>query len=106
MSTQKKLSKDLRDRGFIVANVDTSYVSERSLCRPAVRLLIRRLFYLERSRPNSFSKSGYHFAGISAGSHLALMFGYTTEKGNTNQFQCLSPTSWMMPVHLLSYEKI
>ena len=77
----EKTSKDLRDRGFIVANIDYRYVSDSVHCADLLSDIDKAVACIEKKAPGyHFNNTGYHLAGISAGSHLALMYGYTTKK--------------------------
>lgn len=76
-----KRAKDLRARGFIVANVDYRYVSESVHCDELLSDIDNAIKYVgTKSKELKFSNSNYHMAGISAGAHLALLYGYTTDR--------------------------
>jgi acetyl esterase/lipase len=76
-----KRAKDLRARGFIVANVDYRYVSASVHCNDLLKDIDNAVAYVEATaKKMNFSSSGYHLAGISAGAHLALLYGYTTKR--------------------------
>lgn len=76
-----KTSKDLRDRGFIVANVDYRYVSETVNYKNLLNDVDEAIKYVsENAKKMSFRTEGYHLAGISAGAHLSLLYSYTTTR--------------------------
>ena len=77
----EKTSKDLRDRGFVVANVDYRYVNDSVNAKDLLRDIDDAVTYVEKQAATyNYSPKGYHMAGISAGAHLALLYGYTTSK--------------------------
>jgi acetyl esterase/lipase len=76
-----KTAKDLRDRGFIVANVDYRYVSSSLHCKDLLTDIDNAYTCLQQqSQEYHFKNNNYHLAGISAGAHLALLYGYTSTK--------------------------
>lgn len=76
-----KTAKDLRNRGFIVANVDYRYVSENVNGKDLLSDIDQALKFIQRkSVEYHYRSKGYHLAGISAGAHLALLYGYTSNK--------------------------
>jgi acetyl esterase/lipase len=77
-----KTARDLRDRGFVVANVDYRYINDSVHGTDLLTDIDHAINYLQTqaAKKYSFSTSGYHMAGISAGAHLALLYGYTTKK--------------------------
>ncbi len=73
-----KHSKDLRDRGLIVANVDYRYVSDKISAKDLLQDIDNAVKYVSTlSSEYGYTKKGYHIAGISAGAHLALLYGFT-----------------------------
>lgn len=75
----EKTSKDLRDRGFIVANVDYRYVNDSTHAKDLLNDIDSALRYLQhKATQYSFTTINYHIAGISAGAHLALLYAFTT----------------------------
>lgn len=73
-----KTSKDLRNRGFIVANVDYRYVSKEVSAKDVLQDIASAIKQVqELSATYNYSAKGYHLAGISAGAHLSLLYGYT-----------------------------
>jgi len=86
-----KTAKDLRNRGFIVANVDYRYVSENVNGQDLLSDIDHALTFIQRkSLEYHFRSKGYHLAGISAGAHLALLYGYTSSK-NIRSITALCP---------------
>jgi acetyl esterase/lipase len=76
-----KTSKDLRDRGFIVVNVDYRYVSKTVHAEDLLKDIDTAIDYLHSiSKQKGFSTDKINIAGISAGAHLALLYGYTATK--------------------------
>jgi acetyl esterase/lipase len=77
----KKTAEDLRNRGFIVANTDYRYVSDSVHCRELLLDIDKAVTFVQKSaKQYHFKGNGYHLAGISAGAHLALLYGYTSLK--------------------------
>ena len=76
-----KTAKDLRDRGFIVANVDYRYVSETVHGKDLLMDIDKAVTFVQKqAKEYHFTTTGYNMSGISAGAHLALLYGYTTAK--------------------------
>jgi len=76
-----KTSKDLRNKGFIVANVDYRYVSESLNYKDLLNDIDNAVTYVsENGKKMNFRTEGYHLAGISAGAHLSLLYSYTTTR--------------------------
>lgn len=72
-----KPSLDLRDRGFIVANVDYRYVNDSVHCKDLLEDIDKAFTWISaQSKTYHYKPSGYHMSGISAGAHLALLYGY------------------------------
>lgn len=72
-----KTSRDLRDRGFIVANVDYRYVNDSVYCNDLLNDIDNAVNFVKKaSATHNFKSTGYHISGISAGAHLALLYGY------------------------------
>ncbi len=75
-----KHAKDLRDRGFVVANVDYRYVNEKVHAADLLQDIAMAIDYVAAKSTNyGYTKEGYHIAGVSAGAHLALLYGYTVK---------------------------
>jgi len=77
-----KTARDLRDRGFVVANVDYGYVNDSVHGTDLIADIDNAINYLQTTaaKQYKFRTTGYNMAGISAGAHLALLYGYTTKK--------------------------
>lgn len=77
----KKTAEDLRNRGFIVANTDYRYVNDTVHCRDLLADIDKAVTFIQKSsKQYKFKSDGYHLAGVSAGGHLALLYGYTSLK--------------------------
>lgn len=76
-----KTARDLRDRGFVVANVDYRYVNDSVHSKELLNDIDKAVSFIkENSKTYGFKSYGYHMSGISAGAHLALLYGYTTKQ--------------------------
>lgn len=76
-----KHAKDLRDKGLIVANVDYRYVSNKIHAADLLHDIDLAINYISTISKNyGYANDGYHIIGVSAGAHLALLYGYTTVK--------------------------
>lgn len=76
-----KRAKDLRDRGFVVANINYRYVSETVHCKDLLEDVDNAVAYVQKEgKKHGYNTKQLHMAGISAGAHLALLYGYTTGK--------------------------
>jgi acetyl esterase/lipase len=76
-----KRGRDLRSRGFVVANIDYRYVSETVHCKDLLEDIDNAVAYvLKEGGKYGYNTEQFHLAGISAGAHLSLMYGYTTSK--------------------------
>ncbi|ALM47763.1 hypothetical protein AMR72_01910 [Flavobacterium psychrophilum] len=96
-----KTSKNLRNRGFIVANVDYRYVDADTHAKDLLNDIDNAITYLQKTGvEKGFSTKNLHLAGISAGAHLALLYGYTTQK-NIYSISVLCP-----PVRLDNTEEL
>lgn len=72
-----KTACDLRDRGFVVANVDYRYVNDSVHCKDLLIDIDNAVTFMKKaSTTHHFKRAGYHMSGISAGAHLALLYGY------------------------------
>lgn len=88
-----KTAKDLRDKGFIVANIDYRYVSDTVHGKDILGDIGNAHRYVQTiSKKYQFKTSGYHISGISAGAHLALLYGYTTKKSIKSIAVLCAPT--------------
>jgi acetyl esterase/lipase len=71
----------LRERGFVVANIDYRYVSDSVHAKDLLADIDNAVSYMEKiSKDYHFKSSGYHVSGVSAGAHLALLYSYTSNK--------------------------
>ena len=76
-----KTSKDLRNRGFIVANIDYRYVSETVHAKDLLQDIDSAVVYLQEiAAEKGFNTGQFNIAGISAGAHLALLYAYTSNR--------------------------
>ena len=88
-----KTAKDLRNRGFIVANVDYRYVSSSVHGNDLLADINKAVTFIqENSEKYNYKHDGYHMAGISAGAHLALLYGYTSKKNIKSITSLCGPT--------------
>ena len=84
---------DLRNRGFIVANVDYRYVSPTVHGKDLLDDIDNALTFLQKnSVKHHYKPDGYHIAGVSAGAHLALLYGYTSSKNIKSITALCAPT--------------
>ncbi len=76
-----KRAKDLRDRGFVVANIEYRYVNDSVHCNDLLEDVDNAVAYtLKEGKRYGYNTKQFHMAGISAGAHLSLMYGYTTKR--------------------------
>lgn len=88
-----KTAKDLCHRGFVVANIDYRYVSDDVHADDLTDDIHNSVqFVKEKGEFYHFSQTGYHIAGISAGAHLALLYGYTKGEGIRSVTALCPPT--------------
>jgi len=86
-----KTAKDLRNLGFVVANVDYRYVNDTVHGRDLLMDIDKAVTFVQKtSKEYHYKPAGYHMAGISAGAHLALLYGYTSLK-NIKSITALCP---------------
>lgn len=72
-----KHSHDLRNLGLVVANVDYRYVSDTIAAKDLLQDINSAIAFISKNAEKyGYAKSGYHIIGISAGGHLALLYGY------------------------------
>jgi len=101
-----KTAKDLRDRGFVVANVDYRYVSDLVHCQDLLVDVDKAVGYMQKvSKDYHFKAAGYHMAGISAGAHLALLYGYITARSIKSISALCPPTQLDDPGRLAELQK-
>lgn len=76
-----KHAQDICNQGFVVANVDYRYVSNEISAKDLLADIEMAVNYVSGlSNKYGYAKNGYHIVGISAGAHLALLYGYITKK--------------------------
>ena len=90
-----KTARDLRDRGFVVANVDYRYVNENTDYKELLKDIGQAEKYMKKiSGKYGFASNGYHLSGISAGAHLAMLYGYTQNSGVKSIAVLCGPTQF------------
>ena len=95
-----KHAQDIADKGFVVANVDYRYVSDNISAKNLLADIDGAVAYVsETSNKYGYAKGKYHIVGISAGAHLALLYGYTKKN-------MLSITALCAPSRLDSSEAV
>lgn len=100
-----KTARDLSSRGFIVANTDYRYVNDSVHCREVLADIDKAITFVQKSsKQYHFKSDGYHLAGISAGAHLALLYGYTSLKG-IKSITALCPVTQLDDADLLAGAK-
>jgi len=73
-----KHAEDIANIGFVVANVDYRYVSDTISGKDLLSDIDAAINYVSKNSDKyGYAKKGYHIVGISAGAHLALLYGYT-----------------------------
>ncbi|WPO80719.1 alpha/beta hydrolase [Flavobacterium sp. KACC 22761] len=73
-----KHAQDIANKGFVVANLDYRYVNETISAKDLLADIDNAVAYVSKtSSKYGYAKKGYHIVGISAGAHLALLYGYT-----------------------------
>ncbi|OXA80057.1 Acetyl esterase/lipase [Flavobacterium aquidurense] len=73
-----KHAQDICNRGFVVANVDYRYVGDTISAKDLLADIESAVNYVsDVANKYGYAKKGYHIVGISAGAHLALLYGYT-----------------------------
>ena len=71
-------AQDLCNKGLVVANVDYRYVNEKISAQDLLADIGTAITYVSDLAPKyGYAKNRYHIVGISAGAHLALLYGYT-----------------------------
>jgi len=77
-----KHARDLRDRGFVVANVDYRYADAKVHGKDLLNDIDNAVGWVENNaKKYGYKPKGYHMAGVSAGAHLSLLYGYTSKRG-------------------------
>jgi len=101
-----KTAKDLRDRGFIVANIDYRYVSETVHGKDLLMDIDKAVTFVQKqAKDYHFATTGYNMSGISAGAHLALLYGYTTTKNIKSIAVLCAPTQLDDPKRLAELQQ-
>ncbi|WP_264536223.1 alpha/beta hydrolase [Flavobacterium sp. N1736] len=73
-----KHAQDICNKGFVVANVDYRYINDKISAKDLLADIGAAVSYVsDASGKYGYAKTGYHIVGISAGAHLALLYGYT-----------------------------
>jgi len=99
-----KHAQDICDKGFVVANVDYRYVTEEISGKDLLADIQAAVSYVsDVSGKYGYAKKGYHIVGISAGAHLALLYGYT--KKNMKSITALCAPSRLDSVEVLEFLK-
>ncbi|TPG39215.1 alpha/beta hydrolase [Flavobacterium pectinovorum] len=99
-----KHAQDLCNRGLIVANVDYRYVSDKISAKDLLADVEAAVAYVSSaSGKYGYAKTGYHIVGISAGAHLALLYGYT--KKDMKSITALCAPSRLDSVEILEFLK-
>lgn len=76
-----KHARDLRDRGFVVANVDYRYVNDVVHGADLLHDIDSAVQWVQdNAKKYGYTTRGLNLAGISAGAHLSLLYGYTTNR--------------------------
>jgi len=101
-----KTARDLRDRGFVVANVDYRYVNDTVHAQDLLKDIDDAVAYMQKAaKTYHFKGEGYHMAGISAGAHLALLYGYTTMRPIRSISALCAPSQLDDPARLDELQK-
>ncbi|TDW49589.1 acetyl esterase/lipase [Flavobacterium sp. 270] len=99
-----KHAQDISNLGFVVANVDYRYVTDKISAKDLLSDIDDAVGYVSNvSNKYGFAKSGYHIVGISAGAHLALLYGYT--KKNMKSITALCAPSRLDSLESLDFIK-
>ncbi|MBD3581469.1 alpha/beta hydrolase [Flavobacterium selenitireducens] len=90
-----KTARDLRDRGFVVANIDYRYVSEKISAKDLLDdIALAETLMRQLSAKHRFASAEYHVSGISAGAHLAMLYAYTRNSGVKSVAVLCGPTQF------------
>jgi acetyl esterase/lipase len=99
-----KHAQDICNKGFVVANVDYRYVSNELSAKDLLADIGAAIGYVsDASVKYGYAKTGYHIVGISAGAHLALLYGYTQK--NMKSITALCAPSRLDSVEILEFLK-
>ncbi|MBF4506871.1 alpha/beta hydrolase [Flavobacterium sp. JLP] len=100
----RKHAQDICNQGFVVANVDYRYVTDKISAQDLLADINTAVNYVsDLSTKYGYAKNGYHIVGISAGAHLALLYGYT--KKNVKSITALCAPSRLDSREALEYLK-
>jgi acetyl esterase/lipase len=76
-----KHARDVRDRGFVVANVDYRYVNDSVHGTDLLADIDNAIAFVAKSgKTYGYKATQFHLMGISAGAHLSLLYGYTSKR--------------------------
>lgn len=99
-----KHAQDIANKGFVVANVDYRYVNDTISAKDLLEDIDAAFAYVSKtSIKYGYAKKGYHIVGISAGAHLALLYGYT--KKNVKSITALCAPSRLDSPEVLELRK-
>lgn len=100
----KKHAEDIANKGFVVANVDYRYANDTVSAKDLLADIDAAVTYVsKKSKKYGYAKKGYHIVGISAGAHLALLYGYT--KKNMKSITALCAPSRLDSPEVLEFRK-
>jgi acetyl esterase/lipase len=100
-----KTSKDLRNLGFIVANIDYRYVSESVHSEDLLQDVDNAVSYVQKEgKKHGYNTKQVHMAGISAGGHLSLLYGYTTKR-IVKSINAICPPTALDEVEMINHLK-
>ena len=86
-------ARDLRDSGFVVANVDYRYVSDAVHATDLLEDIDEAVQFVEGLAVKyQYAPQGYHLSGISAGAHLALLYCYQSTRRFRSVTALCAPT--------------
>lgn len=99
-----KHALDIANKGFVVANVDYRYINDTISAKDLLTDIDAAIKYVSKtSGKYGYAKKGYHIVGISAGAHLALLYGYT--KRNMKSITALCAPSKLDSPEVLELRK-
>lgn len=99
-----KHAQDICNQGFIVANVDYRYVTDKISAKDLLDDIDKAVSYVSNlSGKYGYVKNGYHIVGISAGAHLSLLYGFT--KKNMKSITALCAPSRLDSPEALEFMK-
>lgn len=76
-----KHARDMRNRGFVVANVDYRYVNDSVHLLQLLEDIDNAVQYVQdNAKKYGYTLKGLNLVGISAGAHLSLMYGYVSKR--------------------------